>query len=173
MDILSLLGIELDLFIAQIVNFAILFFVLKLLLYKPVRKVMADRKEKISQGLKDAQSAKEKLEAAGTERAQIIKTARIDADKLVTDAKSASDAARKQSLEDARKQSQGIVDDAKLKAEREFENVSKNAGAMSLNLSQKVVGKILSEIFSDAQKQEILNKAIDKIKTSNYEQPSN
>ena len=62
MELLQKLGIDWRLLIAQLVNFSILVIILYKLLYKPVLKVLNDRKEKIEQGLKDAKSLGEELE---------------------------------------------------------------------------------------------------------------
>ncbi len=50
-DLISKLGIEWKLLLAQIVNFVILFLVLKKFLYKPLLNFMNNRRQKIADGL--------------------------------------------------------------------------------------------------------------------------
>ena len=82
-NILNLFGIESKLFIAQIINFAILLIILKLLLYKPIAQMLEERRNKIKQGLDDAKNAKEALEVADAQKTEILKNARKDADKII------------------------------------------------------------------------------------------
>ena len=65
MELLSNLGINGKLLLAQIVNFFILLYILKRFAYKPILKVLDDRKEKIEKGLRDAENAKDKLLITG------------------------------------------------------------------------------------------------------------
>ena len=57
------LGITPTLLIAQIVNFGILVFLLRQFLYTPILNMLAQRKEKIAQSMKDA----ERVNAAARE----------------------------------------------------------------------------------------------------------
>ena len=52
-DILNLFGIETEIFIAQIINFAILLIILKLLLYKPIAQILKEREDSINNCLKE------------------------------------------------------------------------------------------------------------------------
>lgn len=47
------LGIDPKLFIGQIINFLILLFILTKFAYKPIVKLLDDRRQKIADGLKD------------------------------------------------------------------------------------------------------------------------
>ena len=52
------LGLNLPQLIAQIVNFAILLIILRLTLYKPILKMLDERKQKIAEGLNAAEDRK-------------------------------------------------------------------------------------------------------------------
>ena len=54
-------GIDARLILLQVINFGLLMAVLSYLLYKPVLKVLAERQEKIAQGVKDAEEAGKNL----------------------------------------------------------------------------------------------------------------
>ena len=67
----------------------------------------------------------------------------------------------------------GIVDNAKKQAQAEFDKASKQVGSMSVDLSKKIVSKILSEIFTEQDKTAILSKAVEKIEKGGYEKATN
>ena len=58
MELLNEFGFNPPLFIAQIINFLILSFFFKLLLYKPILKMIKDRQNTIGKGLTDAENAR-------------------------------------------------------------------------------------------------------------------
>ena len=172
-DIFNLFGLESKLFIAQIVNFAILLFILKKFLYKPIAQMLEERSKKIKQGLDDAENAHKALLDADVQKTAILKTAKTDADKILENVKASSETLKQKSAEDAKKQAAEIIETAKKQAKDEFDKASKQVGAISIDLSKKIVSKVLSEIFTDEEKAAILSKAVDKIETGGYEKTTN
>jgi F-type H+-transporting ATPase subunit b len=94
-------------FIITIINIAVLFFILRRVLFKPVTKFMADRAKRVQDSIDRAETDKaqaqelltqyqDKLKNAGAEADQIIKTARKNAEtealKIIADGKSAVEA---------------------------------------------------------------------------------
>ena len=75
MEILNNFGFEPILFFAQIVNFLIIYLVLKKFLYKPLLKVLNDRKHKIEEGLKSAEESNRLLKETIDKEQEILKNA--------------------------------------------------------------------------------------------------
>ena len=67
MDILENFGVEPVLLLAQIVNFAILLFILKRFLYKPILKVLEERKNKIETSMKQSEQIQKEFEEMNDE----------------------------------------------------------------------------------------------------------
>ncbi len=63
MEILNQFGINPMLLAAQVVNFFILLLILKKFMYKPLLKVLDERKQKIAESLKNAEEIELKLQA--------------------------------------------------------------------------------------------------------------
>jgi len=102
MDKLGINGVQL---IAQIVNVAILFFILKKFVYKPLLGMLEARKKEIEKGLKlstDMQAKEEELEAS---KVKIVKKAKEEA--LI---------ARRETLAETKKQADEIVKKAETEA---------------------------------------------------------
>jgi F-type H+-transporting ATPase subunit b len=74
-SLFSQLGISVPALLAQGINFLVVFLVLSYLLYKPLLKLVADRRREIEQGLEDAKSAHEKLGEAEARKAVLLKEA--------------------------------------------------------------------------------------------------
>jgi F-type H+-transporting ATPase subunit b len=109
-QLLSQLGIDWHLLLSQAVNFALLLIVLRIFVYKPLLKLLRDRREKIEKGLLQADEAeqrlhevdligKEKIKHAENEAVGILKKTEQDAktleEKLLAEAKRKEDDAVK------------------------------------------------------------------------------
>ncbi|MBQ3833971.1 MAG: F0F1 ATP synthase subunit B [Elusimicrobia bacterium] len=172
-NIINLFGLETKLFIAQIVNFAILLYILKKFLYKPIAQTLKERQAKIKQGLQDAENAKQALKTADIQKIEILRNARKDADKMIEITKQSVQSIRQQVMDDSKKQAKEIIESAKKNAEAEYEAASKKIGVMSVDLSKSIVSKILSELFTEEDKNAVLVRAVEKLESSKYGKATN
>jgi F-type H+-transporting ATPase subunit b len=83
---LSKIGFDLEVAIANLVNFLLIFIVFKLFFYKPIMKTLEERKVKIAKGLRDAEEAVRQLEEAEAARKEILVEAKKDADSIRAEA---------------------------------------------------------------------------------------
>lgn len=83
MGLIKALGLDGRILLAQFFNFAILVWVLWRFAYKPVFKILEERKEKVYKGLEDAEAATLKLQAAEMENKKILLEARQEATKIL------------------------------------------------------------------------------------------
>ncbi|MDR2426289.1 MAG: ATP synthase F0 subunit B [Endomicrobium sp.] len=173
MEILSTLGLEGKVFIAQLINFLVVVFILKIILYKPLRKMLNERKNRIEKGLQDAADAKIALENAGEERKKILASAKSGADELTALTKASLEEIKIKLTQEAKNRSEQILEDAKQKAAMEFENMNRQIGKISVDISGKVMMHVFSSLFTDEEKNKILARALDKIEKVGYEKKSN
>lgn len=163
MEIFNNFGFEPVFFTAQIINFLILFFVFKKFLYKPLLKVLRDREKTIAQGLGDAEAAKKTLEGAGIQKDEVIKIATLEAEKIIAETKKNADVLREELMNAARQEADRVISDAKTMAEEEFEKAKGQVKDISLKISQKVLGKVLDELFTKQEKEKILSRNVKKL----------
>ncbi len=117
-EIINAFGIDVRLIIIQIVNFAILMAALGYFLYRPVLKLLREREEKISQGLKDAELAALARAEADAERQVILTGAHADAAAVATRAKSAADVTASEVLAVAEGKAAELLKQAELRSEQ-------------------------------------------------------
>lgn len=168
-DLFENLEIKWQLLIAQAVNFLILLFVLKKLLYKPMLKFLRERRQAIEDGLKKAELAEQQFkEMRGLQAKELAKT-RKDAQKIIDEAKTRADAAKNQ-----------IAADAKKETERLFSKAEKDIGQMKnqrLAEAEKEIGKLaiegmeylLREKMSEDKRAALQEEAIGHIKNLKHE----
>ena len=85
-SLVSTFHLDLGLFLAQAVNFAIVLAVLYYFAFKPIAKVMNERSEKIEKSLADAKEIEAKLADTEKERQEVINEAKKAASLLLEEA---------------------------------------------------------------------------------------
>src|SRR5664279_2428385 len=83
MQLISTFGVDWKLLIAQLINFFVLFFVLKRYAYGPIVKMLDDRKDKIEKGIKDSEAATKKLAEMEQREKETLAAVREEAQKIM------------------------------------------------------------------------------------------
>ncbi len=143
------LGINLGFFLVQLLNFVILVVVLYAWAYKPILKMLDDRKAKIAQGLEDARIASEARANAEKDAARIIAEAQTEAARKVAEATQRAEQAAAGVRASAEEEKARIVKsaaaDAELERGRVLGDLRPQVAALALAASQQVVGGILQK----------------------------
>jgi hypothetical protein len=84
------LGLNLPQLIAQIVNFFVLLFILRLVAYKPILKMLDERKQRIAEGLNAAEIARAEAAAAQANIQGQLDAARKEGQEIVANAQGIS-----------------------------------------------------------------------------------
>ena len=155
MDILNNLGINPIFLLAQILNFVVLALLLRALLYRPITKMLDERRAKIEKGLEDARAAETARANAEAERQSVLDAARAEAQKLRAEANQQAEQAAAKIRADAQAEAVKIKADALggLSAERDkmLSELRGQIAALAIAASSKLIGESL-----DRQRQESL-----------------
>lgn len=164
MEILKNFGFEPILFTAQVVNFLVIFFLLKKLMYKPVLKMLEQRKHTISQGLKDAEEAQLRLENATKEEEDILKKAQSEARKLIDDAKVQSANMVEQTEGDTRKRVEAMLSEARQQIAYDTAQAEKKLEKHVATLAVAFLQQSVKELFGPQEQELIMKNALKKLK---------
>ncbi len=132
--LLDAFGIDWKLLIAQAVNFGILIVALYFLLYKPVLKVLEERRALVAKGVEDAERATEKLAGADAAAAKTVEQADKEAAELLATARDAAGTERTRLVKEAEARAAAIAADAEAR--------SKEASAKMLRESEKEIARL-------------------------------
>ena len=160
MEVFSKLGIDWRLLVAQLINFGILFWILRRFLYKPILDVLEKRKTTIEKGFEDAKLAEEKLRAAEKEALLILQKAKHEAEKTVEQAQKDAQNERQEITRKAKEEVYRIIYEAreKILAERQdmIDEVKKElAGVVTDAVSVVLAGVSDKKISADLAKKAI------------------
>jgi len=122
-EIVKVFGVNWKLLFTQAVNFGVLLAVLYKFLYRPLLKLIEDRREKIAQGLEYAADAESRLKKIEDERSGLIKKSLVESEKITKDARARAQAHEKHMLYEAHARSEKIIFEAQKGAEYEKEKI--------------------------------------------------
>lgn len=143
------LGVNLGFFLVQILNFLILLIVLYAWAYKPILKMLDDRRQKIAQGLEDARIAAEARANAERQAEKIIANAQADAAKRVSEstgrAEQAAAGVRAAAEAEVKRIQQAAAEDAVLERNRVLGELRNQVAALAIAAANKIIGEALDE----------------------------
>ena len=147
-DTLQQLGIQWPKLIAQVVNFAIVLFILWKFAYKPVLSMLEQRRQKIAEGITNAEKIKAELAATEANRRAILDKANADSSKFIEEARVAAAKVLEQETQKAIATANDIVTKARQAGEAELVRMKaelrKEVGRLVVATSAKVTGGILT-----------------------------
>jgi len=143
------LGINLPLLVAFIINFIVLFFLLRLFLFKPVLKMLDERAKRAKEGMELAEATKKEYEQAKVEVQKQIDKGRQEAQAIIAQTMQTGERLKEESRQEATRQAQLIVDRtrAELEVERDklVDNLRKEFVDISISAAEKVIKETLDK----------------------------
>lgn len=160
MEALKDFGINGPLIVAQIVNFLIILFVLKKFLYKPIFETFKKREALVKESIAKAEESRKALEKAQKEEKEIIKKAQATANQVIKDAKEQAMTIIKGSEESAKKETQHMIEEARVQIAQETKLAEKQLNKHVSKLSVELLKKSLPNVFTDEEQTELVAKAV-------------
>ncbi|HEY5742453.1 MAG TPA: F0F1 ATP synthase subunit B [Terrimicrobiaceae bacterium] len=141
-------GVSWPKFIAQVILFLIVYWVLNKYAFAPVLKMLAERRRRIEEGQHNAERIKKQLAEAELRYQEVLRKANEDATKLLEEARTTGDAIGQKQLQQAIKDAEGIVAKAQdtIVQERNkmVAEVKKEMVDLVVKTTTKVVGKVMT-----------------------------
>jgi len=161
--VLGTLGINWKLFLAQLLNFSVILFILYKFAFKPVGKKLEERREKLDKALKDAEDIeKQKLEFDQWKETE-IKRVKSQATAIIASAQSDAIKERAKILGETAKRQEDLVNNAKRQIEEERETVANQIKQEASDMITTAVEKILKEKITDQKDKELIEKTVKNI----------
>lgn len=123
MEILSSLGVEWKLLLAQIINFGILVFVLYRLVYKPLLKVLDERRFSVDEAIKKSSSIDSKLEEIKNLEQTTLSEARKAGEKIIRDTEASATNLRARLEKEASESASKIIHEAETRIKNQEEKI--------------------------------------------------
>ena len=155
-------GFQKQLFISQVISFAVVCFLLHRFAYKPILKVLEERRQKIAEGLANADKIKIELASAQAKAQEILTQAGAQGNKMIEEARASAAKVLEVESQKAIATANDIIAKARQASEAELVRMKaelrKEVGRLVVSTSARVTGNILtaeqqSRLAEDTNKQ--------------------
>jgi F-type H+-transporting ATPase subunit b len=149
--------------IVQAINFLILLFILKRLLYKPFLAKMNERTQAIQKSLDEAQAARAEATRQQEENETRLRAAHAEAAAIRTQAMKEASEEQKRLVEAARAESQRLVESAKAQMDADVRRAREELRREVADLATAVAEKLVRRSLRDEDHRRIVADAITKV----------
>ncbi len=113
------IGLDLPTFVGQLVSFLILLAALSYFGYRPIRRVLEERSQRIRDSVEQAQLAREEYERVRVEAEQGLKDARLEAHRILIEAAATRDRLLTEARAEAKEEARAIVEGSNVQLEEQ------------------------------------------------------
>jgi F-type H+-transporting ATPase subunit b len=141
-------GFDVWIFLSQVISFVIVALVLRRYAYKPILQVLEERRQRIAEGLLNAEKIKQQLAEAEQRHAEILAKANAQAQKMIDEARESSAHIAERKQQEAVVAAEQIMAKAReasaIEHERTMTELKRELGRLVVNTTAKVTGKVLT-----------------------------
>jgi F-type H+-transporting ATPase subunit b len=141
-------GVDWPHLVSQIISFLIVAVLLTKFAYKPILKVLDERRTKIAEGLANADKIKGELARTEASRQEVLNQANAQANKLIEEARAAAARVQEQETQKAIAAAEQIIAKAREAAAadhaRMLAELRREVGRLVVDTTAKVTGKVLT-----------------------------
>ena len=149
-SLITTFHIDWKIIIAQVINFGIVFFDLYFFALKPLKKLMAERTERITKGLSDADQNERLLQETQNEYNKIIEKAKIEAHELFQSGKKEAENKKTEMIEKAKEEVGIMILNGKKILEAEKIKMVEEAKTEIVSIVVKATEKLLETNVSES-----------------------
>src|SRR5437764_7507688 len=136
------------LFLSQVISFIIVALVLKWFAYKPILAVLEERRQRIAEGLLNADKIKQQLAEAEQRHAEILAKANAQAQKMIDEARESAGHVAERKEQEAIAAAEQIIAKAReasvIEHEKTMAELKRELGRLVVDTTAKVTGKVLT-----------------------------
>jgi F-type H+-transporting ATPase subunit b len=141
-------GFDTKIFLSQVVSFVIVALVLRQFAYKPILAVLEERRQRIAEGLLNAEKIKQQLAEAEQRHAEILAKANAQAQKMIDEARESAAHVAERKQQEAVAAAEQIMAKAReasaIEHDRTMTELKRELGRLVVNTTAKVTGKVLT-----------------------------
>ena len=141
-------GFDIWIFLSQVISFVIVALLLKQLAYKPILRVLEERRQRIAEGLLNAEKIKQQLAEAEQRYQEILAKGNSEAQKMIDEARASAGVIAERKEQEAIASAEQILAKAReasaLEHERTMSQLKRELGRLVVDTTAKVTGKVLT-----------------------------
>jgi F-type H+-transporting ATPase subunit b len=152
-------GLQINLFwvIVSSLNFIVFAVILYWLLGAPLSRMLAERRARVEEGLRDAEEARKARESAEAERVAALQEARREANDILNRAQKVADETRERDLAATREELERIRTRASADLEAEKQRAIGELRAEVADLALRAAGRVVGETMNDDRQRRLVD----------------
>jgi F-type H+-transporting ATPase subunit b len=154
------LGLNLPALVAQLVSFALLLIVFRALLYKPLLKMLDERKQRIQEGLDASDEAKRRLSQTEQEVAKELEKARQQGQEQVAQAQQISTRIQEESRQAARAEAEQLLERARGEIQLERDSAIAALRQEFAGLTITAAGRVIKEELDENKHRRLIEEVL-------------
>jgi F-type H+-transporting ATPase subunit b len=147
-ELLNTFGIEWPKFLAQLILFIIVYFILKKFAFGPITAMLEERRKRIEEGQLNAEKIKQQLAEAEQRHAEILAKANAEAQRMIDEARESAGHVAERREQEAIAAAEQIMAKAReaseIEHERTMAELKRELGRLVVDTTSKVTGKVLN-----------------------------
>jgi F-type H+-transporting ATPase subunit b len=154
------LGVNLPLLVVFVINFIVLFVLLRLFLYKPVMKMLDERTKRTKDAMDLAEATKKEFEQAKGEVQREIEKGRQEAQAIIAQSMQVGERLKEESRQEATKQAQAIVDRTRSELEAERDKIVGDLRREFVDISIAAAEKVIKETLDKEKHRKLIEETL-------------
>ncbi len=142
-------GVNAWILFSQIISFAIVAFLLQKFAYKPILTVLEVRRQKIAEGLANAEKIKVQLAESEARVQEILTKANADAQRMIDEARASAQVVADKRTQQAISEAEQIIAKAReatgIEREKILTELKREVGRLVIDTTARVTGKVLTQ----------------------------
>lgn len=162
-QILEQFGVEWPKFLAQLILFIIVYFVLQKFAFGPIVAMLEERRKRIEEGQANAEKIKKQLAEAESRYQEILTKANGEAQKMLDEAKASASVLAERRSQQAIAEAEQIIAKAReattMEHDRVLSELKREVGRLVIETTMKVTGKVLTADDQKRLSEEVASQA--------------
>lgn len=160
---IAALGLNAKIFIAQLINFAVVLLVLWKWVYKPIVRLLEERQHKIEQSVKNAEEIEARMKSLDVERREILTQAKAEAQSVVDEAMRSAEARKAEMVEKTKREVERVIMQGKTQLNLERETMIREARKDLIEIAVSATRRIIGEEISDKKANSLAEEVVRKM----------
>ena len=159
MELLDKLGIDWKLLIAQLVNFAILVFVLYKFLYSPILAILEKRRKQLDENDKRTKTLEDRMTESEQMVEEKMRESQVKASQIIAEAEKNARVMREEILAGAKSESDRFLAEARKQADSERVRMLADIKQEGQSIVMQAVRRVLGTVVDEHVQKSVLKKA--------------
>jgi len=155
------IGIAWQGLIAQLVSFAILFVILTFLLYRPVRRILDERSNRIKESMDQAEQIKVKMAETEERVREQLEAARREGQTVMAQAGQMGERVKEEARLEARREAESIMARGRVEIDRERDEAIEDLRRQFVELAILAAEKVINETLDKERHRRLIDEVLE------------